>query len=127
MCVGIIPKFGPLVLSIQLLATTVMSCSARDISGTVVTSANELVPSATVTILLLNGKQLQTESGKDGTFHLTVPDGPFTVEVSGRFLHSDPVRVGSAETGSLQIQASYDIPPIHQSIVISAESTQSRR
>jgi hypothetical protein len=122
MCIGIIPKFRPLGLSILLLATTVMSCSAREISGTVVRSANELVPSATVTILLPNGKRLQTESGKDGTFHLTVPDGSFTVEVSGRFLRSNPVRVGSAETGPLQIQVSYEIAPIHQSIVISAEA-----
>jgi hypothetical protein len=88
----------------------------------VVTSANELVPSATVKIFLTNGKQLQTESGKDGTFHLTIPDGPFTVVVSGRFLHSDPVRVGSADIGPLQIQVSYEIAPIHQSIVISAEA-----
>ena len=75
-----------------LFALAILPCAAREISGTVVTANHDVVPFATVTAQLPNGRQLRTESAKDGQFHLTTPDGsPFVIIVTGQFLRSEPI------------------------------------
>lgn len=101
---------------------TAIASPARDIFGTVVTRNQEQVAFAKITAQLPNGQQYQAESGKDGSFRFTIPDGAVTLVVTGRYLQSDPVHLDEKNNKPILIEVSYRISPVHQSLVISAEA-----
>ncbi len=90
------------------------------VSGVVLTEQNEVVPGATVVIQFVTGKkEAVTDAG--GSFRLVVPREPLTVNVVGKYLVFEAKSLSLADaTEGLQLQVSYTIPPVHESLVISA-------
>jgi len=96
----------------------------RSIQGIVVTASNEAVPGATV-IGSTGGAEVRTVTGDDGAFRLDLPGGDVRIRVEGRNLIPQERTVGADQTATnMRLEVSYVIPPIHQSVVITASSMQ---
>ncbi|MEW5979650.1 MAG: TonB-dependent receptor [Acidobacteriota bacterium] len=96
----------------------------RVLSGVVVTSKNEVVEAASLTILSAWG-QRQVMSGADGTFKVEVPWGPLTLRVGGNYVVPQEMLLGAEESSeNLRIVVEFAVPPIHESLVITAASLE---
>src|SRR5215470_13681047 len=92
----------------------------RVLSGTVVTGRNEAVAGATITVRASAG-ELTTTSDSEGNFKLAVPAEALIVKVTGKNLVALERKIDAGElTGRLRFEISYSIPPVHDSLVISA-------
>ncbi len=94
----------------------------RVVSGVIVTDKNEAVEGASIVVRSASGERKAT-SDSTGAFRLSVPGGPLTIRVEGKNL--DPVEklVDTGQgTENLSIRVKYIIPPVHESVVIHAES-----
>jgi outer membrane receptor protein involved in Fe transport len=104
-------------------ATALTSTSvspARILSGQILTQQNEALPAVTVIVRSASG-ELWTESDAEGNFRLAVPDEPLTIRFEGQNINPVEKRIGAGEaTGNLQVKVSLIIPPIHESVVITA-------
>lgn len=94
----------------------------RIVSGTVVTDQNEVVPGAHVLVQTSTGKQEAiTDAG--GHFRIVAPREALTVTVFGKYLAFEPQSFRSSDAAdNLQLQVHYTIPPVHESMVISASA-----
>ncbi|MCA1628216.1 MAG: carboxypeptidase-like regulatory domain-containing protein, partial [Acidobacteria bacterium] len=101
------------------------SVTARVLSGVIVTSRDELVPGATVRAETAAG-EVTTTSDAEGRFRLVVPDGggaSLTLKVTGKNIDTVTRTISPGEaTENLRIEINYLVDPIHESIVIVAES-----
>ncbi len=94
--------------------------ATRTLSGVVVTNKSEVVQSASISVSYPAGEQ-QALSDAEGRFLFTVPREPLTLKITGKNIAplERPIAPGEA-TENLQIQITYVIPSIHESVVITA-------
>ncbi len=94
----------------------------RAISGSVITDQNEPVAGATVVAEYISGSG-QTFTDANGSFRLFVPSEAVTLNVVAKNLIFDAKRLNASEPAeNLRLQVSYTIPPVHESMVISASA-----
>jgi hypothetical protein len=94
--------------------------SQRTLSGVITTDRNEVVVGATITVRSSAG-ELTTTSDNDGNFKLNVPAEALIVKITGKNLVSLERKVDARElTEQLRFEVRYSIPPVHDSLVISA-------
>ena len=94
----------------------------RLVSGIVTTANEERVPGATVSVTY-GSRRSETTTNEDGSFRLTVPVGSMKLSVRGAFLA--PVEIALADgavSQDLVVKVAYTIPPVHESLVITATS-----
>lgn len=92
----------------------------RVVTGVVVNDEAELVPGATVTAQLPGGEQ-KAMTDSEGAFSMRLPDGPATFVVAGQFIARFERAISvSAATGMLRFQIHQVIPPVQESLVITA-------
>jgi TonB-dependent Receptor Plug Domain len=96
------------------------SAASRVLSGVVVTEKDEVVPGATVLVQYVSGKKEAVTDGS-GSFQMVVPGQPLRLNVVGKYLAFEERRLSTSEsTEGLQLKVTYTIPPVHESLVISA-------
>jgi TonB dependent receptor-like, beta-barrel/TonB-dependent Receptor Plug Domain len=96
--------------------------TTRTVSGVVVTDQDESVQGATIIVDYISGIE-KIVSDAEGKFKLVVPDGPLTLTVEGKNLQGAQKSFGPGEaTVNLQLRVRYVVPPVHESVVIQAES-----
>lgn len=92
----------------------------RILSGVVITQKNEAVEGASLTVMTSSG-ETQVKSGPDGSFRAEVPGGPITLRVGGQYIAPRELQLGKGDrTQGLKITIDFLIPPIHESLVITA-------
>ncbi|MFN7944916.1 MAG: TonB-dependent receptor [Blastocatellia bacterium] len=92
----------------------------RMLSGFVVTAQNEGVSGVTVTVTAMS-KEQQISTDTAGSFRLIVPDGALTIRLSGKNITALERTLQPGEAAeNLRFEVSYIIPPIHDSLMISA-------
>jgi outer membrane receptor protein involved in Fe transport len=111
-------------LFVVFLAMAVRSQTTplRSISGVVITDKNELVAGATVVAEYGSGRR-EMVTDANGAFRLLVPSEAVTLNVVGKYLVFEAKRLNASEPSeNLGLQVSYTIPPVHESLVISASA-----
>jgi outer membrane receptor protein involved in Fe transport len=102
-----------------------MCCRAdngRKVSGIVVTDKQAVVKGALVVARYPSGEQSTTTDG-EGRFGLRVPSEEITLSVTGKFIRDNKRILGLEEPSEgLMVSISYLIPPVHESIVITAST-----
>jgi hypothetical protein len=102
------------------LQTAARAQAQRILSGTVVTGRNEAVAGATITVRSSAG-ELTATSDSEGAFKLAVPAEALIVRITGKNLVALERKIDASElTRRLRFEISYNIPPVHDSLVISA-------
>src|SRR5438477_2780778 len=98
------------------------STPSRVISGVVTTDKNEMVPNVTIVVEFASEKK-ETLTDADGSFRLSVPNGPLQLKVAGKYLVSEERSIGASDApGNLQLRVSYAIPSVHENLVIYAKA-----
>jgi outer membrane receptor protein involved in Fe transport len=92
----------------------------RVISGTVVTSKNEVVAHVTIIARSASGEQ-KAVTNADGNFRLQVANEGLALRVEGKNIAAQELTIKPGDkTDNLRIEIEYVIPKIHDSLVISA-------
>ena len=92
----------------------------RILSGVVVTQKNEAVEGVSLTIVSSSGRE-QINSGPDGSFRTEIPREPVTLKIGGKYIAPREIQLGLGDpTQSLKVAVEFVIPPIHESLVITA-------
>src|SRR5262245_44294190 len=90
----------------------------RVLSGTVVTSRNEAVAGATISVRASAG-ELTATSDVERNFKLPVPAEALIVKITGKNLVALERKIDAREQSEhLRFEVSYSIPPVHDSVVI---------
>jgi TonB dependent receptor-like, beta-barrel/TonB-dependent Receptor Plug Domain len=98
--------------------------SGRVISGVIVTQKNEAVEGASLTIIS-SSKQEQVTSAFDGTFRAEMPDEPVSLKIGGKYIARKEIQLGLGDrTENLKIAVEFVIPPIHETLVITATALE---
>ena len=86
----------------------------------IITQKNEAVGGVSITAVTSSG-ELKTVSDEDGTFQLTVPKGPIKLRIGGMYIAPQEREITARDSvQNLDIVVSFLIPPIHESLVITA-------
>ncbi len=112
------------VLLIQVVAYASAQSLVRKISGTLVDHKDQVLAGVTVIVSGPSG-EARTTSDEAGRFVLDVPNEDVSVRVEGPYIKAQQQALPmnrSAE--NLRIEVDYLIPPIHQSIVITASGLE---
>ncbi len=65
--------------------------------------------------------QTQALTDAKGEFQLTAPKEPLTLNIVGKYLSFEPKHLGATDPSeALELHVGYSIPPVHESLVISA-------
>jgi hypothetical protein len=105
-----------------LTLTTAAQTFTRVLSGVVLTDKNEFVPNATV-VVESHSNKIHSTTDANGRFTLQVPRELLTVTVNGKYLTSETKTLSVQDpTENLQLHVTYTIPPVHESMVISASA-----
>ncbi len=95
---------------------------SRKLCGIIVTEKNEAIGGVSVIAVTSSG-ELKTVSDPDGSFQLMVSNEPVKLKIEGKYLESQEKEIGAGEsTQNLEIVVAFKIPPIHQSLVITAQA-----
>ncbi|MEN3334279.1 MAG: hypothetical protein V7641_3644 [Blastocatellia bacterium] len=106
-------------MCVQAEAQTV---TTRTLSGIVITDRDESVPGASIIVRYASGEEI-TISDAAGKFTLPVPDEPLTLIVEGKNLQGTQQSIAAGESPvNVQLKVRYVVPPVHESVVIQAES-----
>jgi outer membrane receptor protein involved in Fe transport len=106
-------------LGIQVEAQT---ATTRTLSGIVITDRDEIVPGASIIVRYASGEEI-TITDAAGKFSLPVPDETLTLIVEGKNLQGMQKSIAAGEsTVNVQLKVRYIVPPVHESVVIQAES-----
>ena len=114
-----------LLSSVQVVfASSMQSPAGRKISGVIVDHKGEVLNGVAVIARGTSGER-RTTTNETGQFSLDVPNEDTTLRVEGQYIkpREQIVPVTSA-SGNLRIEIDYLIPPIHQSIVITASALE---
>lgn len=110
-----------------LILVCLFSASAQDgqkrvFSGVILTPQFERVPNVTIEVQTSDGK-LNATSDATGNFRLEVPRENLSVSFGGKNIEPNTqIFAVTDATENLQIKINYKIPPIHESLVIQADS-----
>src|SRR5262245_16019284 len=117
-------KLFVLLFSYSVWTSPMRAPDTRKISGVVVTPKNESVRAVTV-IAKTSSWETRSITNDDGEFRLEVPDENITLRIEGPYLapHEESIDVRFASE-NLRIEIAFQIPPIHQSIVITASALE---
>ena len=111
-----------ILLFMSSLQSQTKALSERSVSGVVITEKNESVADATVVASYASGKK-ETKTDGRGRFRLEVPSGTVKLLISGKYLRSTEKTLNVSELWEgLQLKVSYTIPPLRESLVISASA-----
>lgn len=102
---------------------------AREVSGTVVTHLEEVVPGVTIKIApgkVSSGASEQTiVSDGEGNFRIKITAEEFALSVSGKNIKPASFTYGKADdTSKLRIEIAYIVPQIHEELVINASQLE---
>jgi hypothetical protein len=108
-----------------VLSSTALEASqqskTRILSGEVITGRNEVVSGVLLRVRSSSGAEFTTESDPDGRFRLEVPVDPLSLRVSGKYVVVQEQSVAASDQDQhLKIEVEFFIPPIHESLVITA-------
>lgn len=107
-------------LGFLLLASAVKAQTMRTLSGTVVTAGNEAVAGADIMVRSSSG-ETTLKSDAEGNFKASVPAGPLALKIGGKNILARELAISAGEkTENLRLEISYRIPPVHDSLVITA-------
>lgn len=102
------------------LGVQAQSKRLRFLSGELITARNEAVQGAAISVRSSVGVQ-SVRSGEDGQFRLEVPEGELTLRVSGKYIVTQELKISpSNRSEHLRIEVAFVIPPVHESLVITA-------
>jgi TonB dependent receptor/TonB-dependent Receptor Plug Domain len=94
--------------------------SQRTLSGVIMTNRNEAVAGATITVRSSAGELTATSDG-EGSFKLNVPAEALVVKITGKNIVPLERKIDARELSEqLRFEVRHSIPPIHDSLVISA-------
>ncbi|HMS41369.1 MAG TPA: carboxypeptidase regulatory-like domain-containing protein, partial [Pyrinomonadaceae bacterium] len=111
-------KIKILFILLILLSFNTFAQNTRTLSGTIVTTQFELVPSVTVEVQTTNGT-LTTVSDAEGNFSLKVPLDVFSVKFSGNNIEPLTQNFSSGDkTENLQIKIKFVVLPISEAVTI---------
>jgi outer membrane receptor protein involved in Fe transport len=115
---------GILVISFQIVFAGATQARDRRISGTLVDDKGQVLTGIAVIASGGSGKW-RTTSDAVGQFTLEVPNEEVSVRVEGPFIKPQgyTLPVGSSSE-NLRFQVEYRIPPIHQSLIITASALE---
>ena len=110
--------------SFQLAFTSPLQSSSRTVSGTVVDDKGQVLPGMVVIASAVNG-ELRTTTNGTGQFTLETPNQDVLLRIEGPYIKPlvQLLTIASASE-NLRIQVEYRIPPIHQSLVITASALE---
>ena len=110
-----------LVFMFSLLSGPVVGqTKSRTVSGVLQTDKNEVVPGVTLTVSYASSEQTVV-SDDEGRFSLFVPREVLTLKVEGKNITPFEKIIGPDDSAeNLLIKVEFVIPPIHESVVISA-------
>lgn len=112
-CIGLMVAF-------VLSGSAIAQPKTHVLSGVIVTSRNEAVSGAIITVRYPSGEQTAT-SDEAGQFSFSVPSEPITLNIAGKNIQPHEQRVLPDEMNArLRVEISYVIPPLHDSLVIMA-------
>ncbi len=96
----------------------------RTISGVIVGPKNEVLNGVTILLRSKSGEQ-RTTTNERGQFSVEAPTGEITLHVEGQYITpQDRMISASEQPANLRIEIEYLIPPIHQSLVITASALE---
>ncbi len=109
-----------LALLMLIVSFSAAAQTARTLSGALRTNNNEAVAGATIIVRSTQSEQ-QTTTDAAGNFKLTVAAEPLTLTISGKnIVRQERIIRANEATENLRFEISYTIPPIHDTLVISA-------
>ena len=92
----------------------------RTLSGVIITQKNEAVEGVVIVASFSSG-ETKTVSDADGNFKLSVPKEALTLRIEGKNIAPQERQIGINEpVENLNITIQFVIPPIHESLVITA-------
>jgi hypothetical protein len=99
---------------------TTQAQTQRTLSGVIITSKNEVVVGATIIVRSSSGESTAT-SDSEGKFKMTVSAEMLIVKITGKNIITLERQIDARELlEPIRFEISYSIPPIHDSLVISA-------
>src|SRR5262249_49071888 len=112
------------VLFSQILFASPFQSQHRRISGVIVTSKDEAVKGVTV-IARSAGSAQSAVTDDDGEFSLDAPNEEITLQVRGPYIKPEEQTIRMDDSSeSLRIAIEFLIPPIDQSIVVTATALE---
>src|SRR5262245_62129457 len=97
---------------------------SRKLSGVIMTRKNEVVGGILITAATSSG-ELKTVSDADGSFHLMVPKEGIRIIIEGKNVEPQEKILGIEDaTENLEVIVEFRIPPIHESLVITAQALE---
>lgn len=112
-----------LLLTVSLLISSVSEVQAqgnRRFSGVVVNAGNETVAGVTLIVTAKSG-EVKAVTDSEGKFNILVPLEELSVKVEGKYITAQTRSFGAREaTENIQIHVRFTVPPVHESIVITA-------
>lgn len=104
----------------QNSVVTIRAQEKRTLSGVVVNINNEAAANVTVIVASSTG-DLKTVTDESGSFSLLVPKETFIVRVEGKYVTAQPrIFTASDATENIRFEVRFVVPPMHESVVISA-------
>jgi outer membrane receptor protein involved in Fe transport len=111
-----------LIILFLALPVALRAQSLRTISGVVLTDKQEAVANVTV-VARWDAGTSEALTDARGSFHLVAPREPLTLEVTGKYVAFEPKHLAAGDAADkLELEVSYSIPPVHESLVISASA-----
>ncbi len=114
------PVFILLLAILLQICPQIAAQTQRTLSGEIITGRNEAVAGATITVRSSAG-ELSATSDSEGNFTLIVPAEALIVKITGKNILAYERTIDARElNGQLRFAVRYRVPPIHDSLVISA-------
>lgn len=105
---------------------TAQMTAARSLSGVIVTDRNEAVAGASIVARYRAGEQT-AKSDEQGRFSFKIPSEQVILRVEGKNLEAIERSIGRDDSSeNIQINVKYIVPPIHESVVITANDLNPR-
>jgi len=96
--------------------------STRKLSGVIITQKNEAVGGVSITAVTSSGES-NAVSDADGSFQLTVPNELLKLKIEGKYVTTQEREIEGADSvQNIEIVVDFKIPPIHESLVITAQA-----
>ncbi len=119
-------KIAAFILCLLILSTTftippnLYAQEKRTLSGIVINTENESVAAVTLIVTAASG-ELRTVTDEQGRFSLLAPRSAFSIKLEGKYVVTQTKEIGENEpTEGITLQVKFVVPPVHDSIVITA-------